>query len=287
MSFTYEVENEDKLVFLDVLITRDGGSFLTSLYRKPTFSGLYSHYESFMPSSYKAGLIYTLLHRAFTLCSTWEKFHEEVCTLRQTFLKNAYPGFFIDKCTKIFLDKIFVTKKVFLTVPQKELKICLPYLGKQSLELKSRVQKFVSKYFPQCKIQVIFKCNNRFQSFLGFKDKIPINLRSLLLYKYTCNSCKAIYIGKTRRHFLVRIFEHLGISLKTHIKYTYNRYNKCNSAILNHVNCQKCVGNVQNFKIIGSATNDFQLKIKESLLIRKNKPKINGADQSVPLELFQ
>ena len=117
MSFTYEVENEDKLAFLDVLITRDGGSFLTSVYRKPTFSGLYSHYESFMPSSYKAGLIYTLLHRAFTLCSTWERYHEEVCTLRQIFLKNAYPGFFVDKCIKIFLDKIFVTKKVFHTVP--------------------------------------------------------------------------------------------------------------------------------------------------------------------------
>ena len=49
------------------------------LRRKPIFSGYYSHYESFMPSSYKVGLIYTLLHRAFTLCSTWEKFHEEVC----------------------------------------------------------------------------------------------------------------------------------------------------------------------------------------------------------------
>ena len=287
MSFTYEVEDEGKLAFLDVLITRVGGSFTTSVYRKPTFSGLYSHYESFMPRSYKAGLLYTLLHRAFILCSTWESFHEEVCTLRHTFLKNAYPGFFIDKCIKLFLEKIFVAKQVFLTVPQKELRICLPYLGKQSLELKSKMQKFVHKYFPQCKIQVIFKCNNRFQSFLGFKDKVPNNLRSHLLYKYTCNSCKAIYIGKTRRHYLVRVFEHLGISLRTHKKFTYNPNNKCNSAILNHVNCKKCVGDVQNFKIIGSATNDFQLKIKESLLIRKNKPTINGADQSVPLELFE
>ena len=169
-------------LFLDVLITRVGSSFNTSVYRKPTFSGLYSHYESFMPRSYKAGLLYTLLHRAFILCSTWESFHEEVCTLRHTFLKNAYPGFFIDKAIKFFLEKIFVAKQVFLTVPQIELRICLPYLGKQSLELKSKMQKFVHKYFPQCKIQVIFKCNNRFQSFLGFKDRVPNNLCSHLLY---------------------------------------------------------------------------------------------------------
>ena len=193
----------------------------------------------------------------------------------------------LDKCTKCFLDKVFITKKVFYTVPQKELRFCLPFLGKQSLELKSKIQKFVHRYFPQCKIKVIFKCNNRFQNFLSFKDKVPNNLRSHLLYRYTCNSCKAIYIGKTRRHYMVRVFEHLGISLRTHNKLTYNANNKSNSAILNHINCQKCVGDIQNFKIIGSAHNDFHLKIKESLLIRKNKPKINGADQSVPLYLFE
>ena len=187
----------------------------------------------------------------------------------------------------MFLDKIFLAKRVVFTVPKKELRICLPFLGKQSLELKSRMQKYVSKYFPQCKIQVIFKCNNKFQNFLSFKDKVPNNLRSHLLYKYTCNSCNAIYIGKTRRHYLVRVFEHLGISLRTHNKFTFNPDSKSNSAILNHINCQKCVGNIENFKIIGSATNDFHLKIKESLLIRKNKPKMNGADQSVPLELFE
>ena len=40
------------------------------------FIGFYSHYESFMPTSYKAGLTYPLLHSAFTLCSTWERFLE-------------------------------------------------------------------------------------------------------------------------------------------------------------------------------------------------------------------
>ena len=287
MSFTFESEHDGKLAFLDVLVTRREGSFCTSLYRKTTFSGLYSHYESFLPTSYKQGLIYTLLHRAFTLCSSWDKFHEEVSYLRMTFIKNSYPGFFIDKCIKLFLDKIFIAKQAVLTVPQKELSICLPFLGKQSLEPKSKLQKFVYKYYPQCKIKVIFKCNDRLRCFLRFKDKIPLNVRSHLLYKYSCNSCNAIYIGKTRRHYLVRVFEHLGISLRTHQKFSFNPANKNNSAILNHINCQKCVGSVDNFKIIGCATNDFHLKLKESLLIHKNKPKINGAEKSIPLELFE
>ena len=286
MSFTYEVEAEGKLPFLDVLVTRIEGNFCTSLYRKPTFSGLYSHYGSYMPDSYKKGLVYTLLHRAFVLCSSWDQFHEEVVYLKDIFLKNCFPSYFVDKCIKIFLDKIFVAKTAYFTVPQKELSICIPFLGKQSLELKGKLNKFASKYFPTCRIKVIFKCDNRLKNFFGFKDRVPHNVRSHLLYRYTCDGCNAIYIGKTRRHYMVRVFEHLGISLRTHKKYTYNPQNGNNSAILNHVNCKKCVGKEENFKIIGSAKNDFHLCLKESILIQKFRPQINTSEKSVPLKLF-
>ena len=90
MSFTYEVEAEGKLPFLDVLVTRNAGSFCTSLYRKPTFSGLYSHFGSYMPDSYKKGLVYTLLHRAFVLCSIWDKCHEEVVFLKEYFSQKFF-----------------------------------------------------------------------------------------------------------------------------------------------------------------------------------------------------
>ena len=286
MSFTYEMEADGKLAFLDVLVTRIEGVFSTSLYRKPTCSGLYSHYKSFMPDTYKKGLVYTLLHRAFVLCSSWAKFHEEVVFLKEIFMRNSYPCHFFDKCVKTFLDKMFITKKVYLTVPQKELSICLPFLGKQSLELKSKLIRFSSKYFPTCRIKVVFKCKNRLKNFLVFKDRIPLNVRSHLLYRYTCSGCNAIYIGKTKRHYLVRVFEHLGISMRTHKKFTYNANYKNNSAVLNHVNCQKCVGKEENFKIIGSATNDFHLLLKESLLINKQKPSLNTSDNSLPLSLF-
>ena len=58
MTFTHEIEENNSLAFLDVLVTREE-TFCTSLYRKPTFSGLYSNFESFTPVSYKKGLIYT------------------------------------------------------------------------------------------------------------------------------------------------------------------------------------------------------------------------------------
>ena len=47
MSFSMETEKENKLFFLDVEVIREQGKFTTTVYRKPTFSGVYSNFESF------------------------------------------------------------------------------------------------------------------------------------------------------------------------------------------------------------------------------------------------
>ena len=120
MIFTYEIEEDNSLAFLDVLVTREE-KFCTSLYRKLTFSGLYSNFESFMPISYKKGLIYTLLHRAFVLCCDWNKFHSEVCFLKNTLRKNLFPGNFMDRCIMFFLDKTFIVKDVVVSAKKKKL----------------------------------------------------------------------------------------------------------------------------------------------------------------------
>ena len=46
--------------FLDVDVIREQGKFTTSVNRKPTFSGVYSHFDSFLPDTYKIGMIYIL-----------------------------------------------------------------------------------------------------------------------------------------------------------------------------------------------------------------------------------
>ena len=53
--------------FLDVEVSRENGRFKTAVYRKPTFSGVYTHFESFLLSSNRFGMIYTLVYRCFTL----------------------------------------------------------------------------------------------------------------------------------------------------------------------------------------------------------------------------
>ena len=43
VKFTSEKETNNKLSFLDIEISRDKNQFITSVYRKPTFSGVFSH----------------------------------------------------------------------------------------------------------------------------------------------------------------------------------------------------------------------------------------------------
>ena len=37
----------------------------------------------------------------------------------------------------------------------------------------------------------------------------------MVLYKYMCDTCNSVYLGETKRHILVRQYEHLGIAIFT------------------------------------------------------------------------
>ena len=43
-----------------------------------------------MPVAYKFGLVYTLVHQSFSICSSYEKFHEEIVLFMDIF-KNECP----------------------------------------------------------------------------------------------------------------------------------------------------------------------------------------------------
>ena len=67
LKFTVEKESNHQLAFLQVdgwTPFKTSTAFLTSVYRKPTFSGLYTRWDSFCPQQRKINLIKTVIHRA-------------------------------------------------------------------------------------------------------------------------------------------------------------------------------------------------------------------------------
>ena len=114
---------------------------------------------------------------------------------------------------------------------------------------------------------------------------IPKYMNSKVIYKFKCNICNDVYIGETKRHFLVREYEHLGKSIltKKNLKYT----EKDATAIRKHCHNHGHTADTSCFSLVGNAANKYHLRLKESLLILKMKPSLNVAKESMPLHLFE
>ena len=111
-----------------------------------------------------------------------------------------------------------------------------------------------------------------------------MDLRSHVVYKYTCDSCQAIYIGQTTRHLRHRIAEHKGVS---HLTFKSVKA-QVHSNIRDH--CCECEGStcrLQSFRILATGSSDQELLIKERLLISQLSPLLNGNVGSSDLVLYQ
>ena len=82
--------------FPDTNITRQNNQLKTYVYRKPTFSGVFRHYDSYIDQSYKKTLIFTLLSHCYSISSDYTLFHLEAEKLRKFFKKNSYPSGIIE-----------------------------------------------------------------------------------------------------------------------------------------------------------------------------------------------
>ena len=138
--------------FLDVNIIHEKDKFTTSVYRKPTFNGIYTHFDSFLPLSNKIGLLHTLLYRCFRICSDWTKFHLELVKVIYVFKNNGYTENFINNFFKVFLHNKYGIREKVITVLKKTLFLVLPYLAPLSLQAKTKLRKSLKGILNCCKL---------------------------------------------------------------------------------------------------------------------------------------
>ena len=230
ITFTNQLEVNSTLPFLDVLINRSDG-FSTSVYRKPAFTGLFTNFDSFIPSSFKRVLVYTLLHRYFKTCFSYHFFHAEVLKCKNFLLRNGYPEAFLDRCSHVFLDRLFSPPPQDPNYSQRNVTyFTLPFTGFHSLQIRTQVMKLCFATFPHVSLRFISRSGRLFSSSFPFKERISMLLRSRVVYKYTFQWCSALYLGQTRRHLYKPISEHMGISPLTSKKLATSSL----SAILTH-----------------------------------------------------
>ena len=155
--FTYETESNNRLSFLDVLIIHNWQSIETCVYRKPTNTYIYIHWNSFAFIQWKHSTLKTLVYQSYLICS-----NDHYLTLELKYLwkvskeYNNYPHWFI---TQVFNDvnkilnqqqEVIVTNETAITEKSNTKKqiMKLPYAGEKGSSIIKSLKKHLKKTLP-------------------------------------------------------------------------------------------------------------------------------------------
>ena len=266
IKFTKECNQNGNIPFLDVLISNING-LKTSVYHKSSYTGLLTNFKSFIPFSYKIGLVHTLLDRTFRINSDSNGFQSDVKKLSNFLVRNLFPKRLIDKMIKRFSDK---KEKIGNSETPLENNIDmryikLPYIGEFSKTAKRKIQKLVSRFCNvNIKINLVFD-TCKIGSFFSTKDAVPKCFKSSVIYKFCCQECNSCYVGRTHKYFITRLNEHLGTDKSSSVYKHLNTNRNC-----------KLKNNPSSFSILDYAKTDYELALKEAMYIKWENPSLNG-----------
>ena len=104
--------------------------------------------------------------------------HQEILNLKDIFKRNCYCCNFIDVCIKRFLNIFFIDKKVLALAPKEELVCLLPFIGKKSLELRSKIVNSIQNNLTFCHLKVVFQLPYILRALFHFNDTLDKKIRS-------------------------------------------------------------------------------------------------------------
>ena len=129
---------------------------------------------------------------------------------------------------------------------------------------------------------IIFKCQTRLSHSFRYKDPIPKDLISGVVYKFQCSLCNESYYGESIRHLDIRSGKHIGLSPLTGKKVIPSNNSDISVRFL-HCNF---LPSFNNFRVLAHENKKYLLEIKETLLIMRDKPSLNRNINLAPLYLF-
>ena len=270
LRFTVECEKDGVLPFMDVSVKRVGGGLERSVYRKLTFTGLYTRWDSFSPTSQKIALMRSLTSRGQRICSPAALTAEMEC-LKKIFLDNGYPEYLVQRFVKPKSDALDKPLQQVEEGPtHRNVTIRLPWIGRISSSFGSEIRSTITKGFPEARPRVIFSTNRPFSG--RQKDVLPATSQSLVVYEFTCR-CAQTYVGKTSQCLEQRIKQHVPAKLMQPIPDV--RQAKSDSAITRYLkDGVECIDPdlTTRFKIIARARHQCHLGVLEAIYIRAKSP---------------
>ena len=146
-----ETGSDHTLPFQGNKITCDQDiSFSTTMYRKPTFSGIYLKWTSFVPKQFKINLVNSLLNRAWKICSSSDLSEKEVSFIKDMLAANGHPQTFLNSLVHKFKQRKLTgsVNDIQFGPQQKKAFLNLPNKGNQSVVLKRQLYRLFAEVAP-------------------------------------------------------------------------------------------------------------------------------------------
>lgn len=276
LEFTCEVETKNKLPFLDVTIEKSERGYLTSVYRKPTFTGQYVRWNSFCDKRRKTNLVKTLVHRAIKICSP-VKLQQELDYIKATLMNNAYPESVIRRIFKRKFDQLDSESTPVYGPKRCPIYLKLPYIGPTTAIYGKRIKEAITRCYPSVALRPILTSRPILSA--AKKDVLPTLCKSNVIYHFSCH-CDSEYVGRTSQTLQGRINQHVPKYLRaanTDAETSSKTERKPSSSIGQHLLANPtCRINYSDdrFKILGHGRSACHLKALEALHITNKKPNL-------------
>lgn len=285
IKFTYELEKDGKISFLDVLLSRFDDKIETTVFRKETNNDIYLHWKSFAPITWKRGTLKTLIRRAYTICSNDKLLKEELIHLEKCFAEvNGYPKWLLKQTFDSFNnnnnnrnDNINNIVNENNSENRKIHTLKLPYQGEEGINLIKSIKNSSKRTLPENHEVRIILTGKKLSSCFNIKDDTKKQHEHDLVYLGECptSGCIENYIGETERRINERVIDHACRDKKSHL-------------LKHHHNTNHDSVDLNNFRILhkGYNNNTFKRRVSEALFVKQYRPTLNVQEKSVPLHLF-
>ena len=140
IQFTFEMEEENKLAFLNVMVIRNTNDIInTTVYRKPKNTDIYINWHSHSPLQWKKTTANVLIQREIKICSDKKFLDEELNLIKHILCDvNNYPKKFVQSIINYNLHKRNgIAPNLNEGNNSKEVFINLKYAGKTGEQLMS------------------------------------------------------------------------------------------------------------------------------------------------------
>ena len=206
------------------------------------------------------------------MSSSWISFDNEINFLKKFFHDNGFPLNIIEDTINKFLNNKFIPHTRTSTQTTRKCYVKLPFYGHLSYSIRKRLNDLLRTHFTDTKFIFVFTNSLTIGSFFRYKDVIPTSLVSNVIYEFMCSSCKARYIGETRRNLTYRIAEHKGLSPRTNKQIS----NPSFSAVRAHAHELDHPFSKQDFRLLHRADSNTDTKLLEAIYIKHMNPELNN-----------